>query len=80
MTGFASLKEPRAARVALLAGGIFAASVAATALTPAAIAEPQGKDAIPHFADPNFNLVVAFYRDDISIEILQRRSGPVDAG
>jgi len=54
MTGFASLKEPRAARLALLAGGIFAASVAAAALMPAAVAEPTRKDAIPHFADPNF--------------------------
>ena len=54
MTGFASLKEPRAARAVVMAGGIFAAMVAAAALIPAAIAEPQGKDAIPHFADPNF--------------------------
>ena len=54
MTGFASLKEPRAARAAVLASGIFAASIAATALMPAAVAEPTGKDAIPHLADYNF--------------------------
>src|ERR1700704_3592351 len=54
MTGFASLKEPRAARVAVLASGIFAASIAAAARIPAAVAEPPGKDAIPHLADHNF--------------------------
>src|SRR6195256_669321 len=54
MTGFASLKEPRAARVAVLASGIFAASIAAAARIPAAVAEPTGKDAIPHLADYNF--------------------------
>src|SRR6266581_7945884 len=54
MTGFASLKDLRAARVAILAGGIFAASLAATALMPVAVAEPPAKDAIPHLADHNF--------------------------
>src|SRR5258708_10550677 len=54
MTGFASKIERRAARAVVMAGGIFAAMVAAAALIPAAIAEPEGKDAIPHFDDPNF--------------------------
>jgi hypothetical protein len=54
MRSFASKIEPRAARVAALAGGIFAASLAAMALMPAAFAEPPGKGAIPHLADYNF--------------------------
>jgi hypothetical protein len=51
MTRFES-KKTRASVV--LAGGIFAAALAAAALIPAAVAEPPGKDAIPHLADPNF--------------------------
>ncbi|HYK80397.1 MAG TPA: hypothetical protein VEU95_12245 [Micropepsaceae bacterium] len=53
MTSLASKKDHRAAGVAILAGGILAAAIAATALMPA-FAEPPGKDAIPHLADHNF--------------------------
>src|SRR5712672_1438496 len=49
MTSFVSKKHR-----AVLAGGFVAGLLAAAALIPAAVAEPTGKDAIPHFADPNF--------------------------
>jgi hypothetical protein len=54
MKNFAPKKDPGTSRVAMLAGGIFAASVVAAALIPAAVAEPGAKDAIPHLADYNF--------------------------
>ena len=53
MMSIASLKA-RPTRLMVLAGGFCAASLAAVALIPAAVAEPPGKDAIPHLADHNF--------------------------
>jgi hypothetical protein len=54
MTSFASLKVPSSARKAVLVSGLAAGLLAAAAFIPAAVAEPPGKDAIPHLADPNF--------------------------
>src|SRR5205823_3434341 len=54
MKSFAFQKDPGISRVAMLVVGIFAASLAAAAFMPAAVAEPPAKDAIPHLADHNF--------------------------
>src|SRR3984893_10256972 len=54
MSLFASNQSALTARQCALAGGLMAGLIAAAALIPAAVAEPPGKDAIPHLADPNF--------------------------
>ena len=50
MSLFASNRLTLTARRCALVGGVLAAA----ALSPAAVAEPPGKDAIPHFADHDF--------------------------
>jgi hypothetical protein len=54
MSLFASNQLPLTTRQCALAGGLIAGLAAAAAPIPAAVAEPPGKDAIPHLADYNF--------------------------